>query len=742
MATVETITLVKHDDAYISHISAKPTIEIYTQPTDKEIAELNSVMCKQKVDTDMLTKIYKVRSRSDFAEIDKSKEERAKLRGKKYFTILSTIEKFHSLYNVKKVSESIIRYCLGTNKIAKAGYGRIYGEKGSLTPIWSKLRGSLASKYYYDIDIVNCHGVLLEQFAKRYLGFEAKEIANYNYEREEYMKRISSDRDKAKIELNKCFYGLNTSHEILKPICEETKKIISLCSKTTELKHLYELVKSLNGSNMQGSFLAYLLQTEERKVLLAMVSAFKELGYNIGALIYDGCLVEKQAKPDLNYVMKRIFDITGYRVVLVMKDFKVIEDIEDSEDCDSIIEETKEKMVSKKVSYSDYLKRKEEFEKNYFYFEPMDEIAKIEDNTLCLYGKEHAITAIDPFFRFQHSSMFEDYTSFVKLWLLDKDKKSYSSFAYRPSDNPKTYIRKIEMKYKSYKTGSVSILPKFMDLLDHVSNKNLDIKNYLIKWFARMIQKPLENAQTCIVISGEHGVGKDLLGRVIGDFVVGPYYYQNYTSSEQFWEKHDTGTEGKIFVKSEEAVGFLAHKNCGRFKARITSEYESYNPKGIGSYTCDNLAHYYLTTNEASPVKLEKGDRRFFVFYAGNYNKGNHAFWKDLTDCLYTYSAGAEIGEYLESVDISDFIPSAFPKLEYRTEAMELEADPIDGFIKEWDGSETQATKFFTEYKDYCIANSLSYVSNATAFGRKLLPYIGNNTIKKKKTITGIFYSK
>jgi hypothetical protein len=426
MATVETITLVKHDDIYVSHISSKPIIETYSIPSDKEISELNSIMVKQIIDSEALANLYKIRSRTDFADVDKEKEERAKLRGKKYFSISGTIEKFHSLYTVKKISETIIRYCLGTNKVAKAGYGRLYGERGSLAPIWGKLRGTLANKHYYDVDIVNCHSVLLEQFAKRYLGFEPVNISNYNHDRDEYMKRISTDREKAKIELNKCFYGLSTTHEILKPICEETKKIINLCSKVPELKHLYELVRSLNGSNMQGSFLAYLMQTEERKCLLAMVTAFKELGYDIGALIYDGCLVRKGEEiPNLDYVIKRIFEITGYKVKLVFKDFKVIEDIEDTEDAESIIEETKEKMVSKKISYSCYLKRKEEFEKDYFYFEPLDVIAKVENNVLTTYAREHALVAIDPFYRFEHSSMFEDYTSFIKLWLLDKDKKSY-----------------------------------------------------------------------------------------------------------------------------------------------------------------------------------------------------------------------------------------------------------------------------------------------------------------------------
>jgi hypothetical protein len=744
MATMtETITLTKRADAYVSHITIKPTIETYIQPTDDDISEFNSIIVNQTVDTEALGKLYKLRNRADFAETDKLKEERAKMRGKKYYSINSTIQKLHSLYNVKKLSTKSIRYSLGNNKVAKAGYGRIYGELGSLAPIWGKLRGTLAHKYYHDVDIVNCHGVLLEQFAKRYLGFEAEAISAYNYERDEYLKRISSDRDEAKSEMNKCFYGLKTTHDILKPLVEETKKIITMCSKVPEIKHLYELVSGLNGTNTKGSFLAYLMQTEERKCLIAMKTAFEELGYEIGALIYDGCLIRKtDDEVDLNKVIKRVFELTGYKIRLTLKDFKVIEDIEDIEAGEDIIEETKEKMVSKKVSYADYLKKKEEFEKTYFYFEPLDVIAKIENNKMMTYTKEHSMTAIDPFYRFQHSSMFDDHTSFVKLWFSDSTKRSCSSMTYRETDDPKAFIRKIEMKYKSYKPKGDSMVPRFMSLLDHVSNKNTVIKEYLIKWFARMVQKPLENAQTAIVVSGDHGVGKDMLGRFIGDFVVGPAYYQNYTDSEQFWEKHDTATEGKVFVKSEEAVGFLAHKHCGRFKARITSESETYNPKGIGSYTCDNLAHFYLTTNEASPVKLERGDRRFFVFYAGNYEKGNHAYWSDLAKNLYTYEAGAEIGAYLETVDISDFIPSAIPELDFRREAMEIEADPVESFIREWDGEELQGSKFFQEYVAFCTTNRFVYVTNITAFGRKLLPFIGNGSIVKRRTVSGIYYSK
>jgi hypothetical protein len=67
--------------------------------------------------------------------------------------------------------ENEISYTLCKSIPGKLGYGRYIGARGSLETLERGIRGSLCSMYYEDIDIVNCHPVLIVQMAKRYYNF-------------------------------------------------------------------------------------------------------------------------------------------------------------------------------------------------------------------------------------------------------------------------------------------------------------------------------------------------------------------------------------------------------------------------------------------------------------------------------------------------------------------------------------------------------------------------------------------
>ena len=56
------------------------------------------------------------------------------------------------------------------------------------------------------------------------------------------------------------------------------------------------------------------------------------------------------------------------------------------------------------------------------------------------------------------------------------------------------------------------------------------------------------------------------------------------------------------------------------------------NHRRVIPYQKDVFYRFFATTNEAIPVKVEQGDRRFAIFFAGDKNKGNHSYWKDVNE--------------------------------------------------------------------------------------------------------------
>ena len=76
----------------------------------------------------------------------------------------------NSLYNNRKKGtiecQHTVTYKLSKSSAGKLGWGRLYGTRGSLETLEKECRGTICSEFYHDIDIVNCHPVLLSQFAK------------------------------------------------------------------------------------------------------------------------------------------------------------------------------------------------------------------------------------------------------------------------------------------------------------------------------------------------------------------------------------------------------------------------------------------------------------------------------------------------------------------------------------------------------------------------------------------------
>ena len=694
-------------------------------PVPPIASDVTPVVVSQSVNIEVLKMLYANRTKLPFNKV-----------GEEDFKTLKCIEALYKGMILGKKTELSISYNLktlndksGPNPIGILGWGRIYGSICSLENASREIRGSLCEGLYHDIDIVNCHGVLIHQYAKRYLNYDMVELDKYNKDRKTYLSSISEDRDEAKIGIFKIFYnGGYSAIKTLSPMADEMKILCTKLKTESALSELLATIAAKKEKGIDGSFLSQIIQSEEKKCLDAMIKGFTEKGWAIGTLIYDGLHIRIRDGVDvpLKEMETFILSETGYAIELSIKEFETVDfaGFEAVSDADPF--------VVKDIRRSTYLTRKADFEKSHFYLKPVDSIVCVAGGRLTMYGREHAEAALGPDWAFRHSSLMADTSSFIKIWLSDPERAAFDCIGYIP-DGSKMFIRPIEYICDRYKAPTVSILSKFDALLEHVSDRNPVIKEYLIKWFARMIQKPTENASTAIIVTGEQGVGKDMLGEIIGRYVLGMSNFADYTSSEQFWEKHDCGTEGKIFVKLQEAVGYLAHKNAGRFKARITTPRETYNPKGSKAYECDNLAHYYLTTNEASPVKIERTDRRFVLIRAGNYKRGDKTFWDDIWNSCTTNEAGAEIAGFLRSINIEGWNPSAIPEIAERLDAMEIEEDVETKFLTQWSGEECSALELYEQYRSYCGVNHYGCGTN-TAFGRKLLPHIGRMIIKRKGT--------
>ena len=642
----------------------------------------------------------------------------------------------NSLYNNRKKKsidgQQTITYKLSASKAGKLGYGRMYGNVGSLEQLERECRGTICREFYYDIDMVNAHPVILVQFAERLFEIDLPEVRKYCENRDTYLNRISTDRDEAKQAMIKVMYGGKPAQEFLQRMYVEVRSFTKMLVTRDEYIPLYDAVK--HEKNTYGSFLALLLQTEERKIMLAMRDSLQLQGWQVDVLAYDGVMIRKNEKLTYSTDILRaaedyIKTATQYAVRLTNKEFEYFD----------IPNQTPSSAeVSPKVTVEAYNTMKEEFEKTHFYYEPTDTYARVCDTgAIVFYTKQHAIESFGVSWLFKHSDKLGDHTPFFLLWLKDSTRRVIRMIDFKPSTDPTVYVQPLRFAWETAPdVTSDEVIPIFQTMINIATNNNTVLYDYLLMWIAHLIQQPFDLPGTAIVLTGGKGAGKDTLGDFICDYLIGPMRAYNYTDNDQFFDKHDTNRMGKFFVKLEEADTSICGRNQQTLKARITASSLTVNPKGEKMITVPNFIRYMFTTNDAVPVNIADGERRFVLLRTDDQYIGNVPFWNNVRKVLMNPAAGRIVGKYLSTIDLSEYTIRRLPENPYYAAAVAVTLSSEDLFLQHggWDGAEIRATPLFELYEQYCVTNHLPYCRNTRSFGHRLLRLIGENKISRRIT--------
>jgi hypothetical protein len=632
-----------------------------------------------------------------------------------------------------------VEYRLPKNGVGKLGFGRCYGTKGSMETLERECRGTMCQEFYTDIDIVNCHPVLLCQFAQRKYQVEMPEVEKYCDNRSEYLSKIHESKEEAKKAVLKVFYNGANDYPILAPMSVEIRNFIK--------KHLMndaayaELLTYVRkqDSNTYGSFLSHILQTEERRVMLSMRESFIKQGFSVDVLAYDGVMLRKNAREitseNLRNAENEILQQTHYSIKLLIKPFESFDISVDQK------EETEE--IAPKVLKSDYERKKIMFEEKTFYYIPTNSLMTWDGKQLHQCSIDQATIRFVEY-DFKHSGNLMDKTSFIKLWLNDPTRRTINEIDMKPSDDPMVFSPPLNFRFTTFESvQDQKAVDLFQELLQVVCGRQQETYQYVLSWFAHLLQRPFENPKTAIFLTGEKGCGKDTIGDFVIEWLLGSTYAHNYDSTSQFWDKHDSSRENRLFIKIEEVQGAMSRKFASDFKARISSMTTTVNPKGDKARTTANYNRIFGTTNEPQPYKTEGDDeRRGFTVPCSSEWCRNHDKWTQVRSTLFCATGASSVGQWLLSHNIESWDSRKIPMTEYMRDSAEAEIVSEKSFLDQWDGEECSMKDFYPLYTQYCQANSMPYANNSKSFGIRLLEYIRNGTLKKKRVTSGIVFAK
>lgn len=262
-----------------------------------------------------------------------------------------------------------------------------------------------------------------------------------------------------------------------------------------------------------------------------------------------------------------------------------------------------------------------------------------------------------------------------KSWCHWDDRKEVRAIGFDPRENPNPDLFNLWCGFNMKKEavqhyGEDEAQP----ILDHIKelwcNNDENSYEYILNYFAHIIQKPHIKTGVLLALKSKQGGGKgiilDKLAQIIGD----DHYCQNSNANFLFGNFNGQ-LEGKIICNLDEAF-WGGDKNLeGVIKNKITEKRQTINKKNKENYQIDDYVNYIITTNNDWFAGISEDDRRYYCLELNNKLSGRMT--KDTYETVQpVLDAPAEaFAKILYNRDISEFKPRIFKKTKLLQEQVE-----------------------------------------------------------------------
>ena len=258
-----------------------------------------------------------------------------------------------------------------------------------------------------------------------------------------------------------------------------------------------------------------------------------------------------------------------------------------------------------------------------------------------------------------------------------------------------------------------------------------------------MIQFPAVKT-ICPTLISSPGAGKGTLIKGIAGMLGSKKVLETTTPSRDVWGNFNGLMADSFFVNLNELSKKEMTECEGQFKALVTDQSMTINNKGVNSYKINSFHRFIITTNNAEPIKTEKGDRRNLIIQSSDEKVGNKAYFKELHELLGNQDYLKTCYEHFKSIpDMDKFAELHLPVTEYHTELKQLSMSPIELFVRDYvetavkDEFVITSKELYEEFKGFVDDNGIKYEVNANQFSVRFSREFKPEVIGTKHTKKG-----
>ncbi len=201
--------------------------------------------------------------------------------------------------------------------------------------------------------------------------------------------------------------------------------------------------------------------------------------------------------------------------------------------------------------------------------------------------------------------------------------------------------------------------------LDHVHSNvccgDDDLYNWVIGWFAHIVQHPGQKIGTSLVLRGEPGVGKTFLGETIGSMF--PRHYLPVDHPALVAGRFNSHLASLLLLHADEAFFAGDRTAAGRLRTLVTSPELVIEFKGREPVKVKNCCRLLVTSEHNWLVPASLGERRFAVLDVSPARKNDQRYFLAIADELKA-SGRAALLRYLLDFDLSSVPLRTIPQTE------------------------------------------------------------------------------
>ena len=670
----------------------------------------------------------------------------------------------------------------------KMSFGRVTPKNNlGLSMIRKEIRNTIANGYYYDIDAVNCHYVILEQVCKAN-EIKCDKISEYINKRSDMLEAVCKEfnkitKDEAKqlfimliygASLNKWYKDNNLKvskssiciylQELYDQLHVIAKDIIIANSSLSKEVERNKILKEQKQYNHEASCLSYYLQEWECRMLEAMYLYFKKNNYitnNNVVLCADGIMIRstqevegndcfKPEKVSLETITKELKSLQEYveeRVGLKMN--FVIKPM--TLNYLDILEQNQKDIVKSPNCYESI---KKEFELTHFkVMHPSTIYATIYNGEMIIKDKKDFNNCYEnKFFVAKESTkegIIDKDKPFTIEWMKDPNIRTYSKTEFLPNQKVSDDIYNTFTGYEAAKQPQVDGLDIKESLiykhLKNICGNDENVISYFEMFLSRKLRNPSKLPNVSLIFKSIQGCGKDTLFDYIGNNILGKQYYYNNDSIDSIFGHFNKSIQDKIMVVLTEPQASQTYQMDKRIMAAITQVENRIEYKGFEAFNQQNCISYVFLTNDNSPLKIDMNDRRFVGITCNDKIANNYKYFTELRDEMKSKKYDRALYDYLMNIDSDNFdFVSKRPITSYYENMKEQNMPIIFQFAEDLifhkeDETELIAysSDLFSLYNEFLKASNYKFDYTSTKFGIDMKRF---ESIEKKRLNNGIKY--